>query len=289
VSRRARRAKTDRLDAEHLWRLLWRYEHGEQQVWHVVHVPSPAVEDSRHHERLITTLTREVTRWRNRLHGLLATTGVRLRLVGDVPAQFAAARDWAGQPLPPGLQARARHYWAEVTALTTALTAARQQQRAAVRAAQTAGTDAPGEERPIAPRPPEAVAAQIMQLQGVGIRTAVVLAKEVFSRDLQNRRQVGALSGLTPTPYASGETHHEQGISRAGLARVRGLLVELAWQWVRRQPDSALTAWFLTRFGSAGRRPRKVGIVALARRLLIALWRYSRFGEVPAGAVLRAA
>ena len=291
VSRRARRAKTDRLDAEHLWRLLWRYEHGERQVWHVVHVPPPEVEDSRHQERLITTLTQEVTRWRNRLHALLATTGVRLRLVGDVPAQLAAARTWEGQPLPPGLQARARQCWAAVTALTTALAAARQQQRAAVRAAQArlaAQTAVPGEGQP-APRPLEALAAQIMQLQGVGIRTAMVLAKEVLARDLQNRRQVGALSGLTPTPYASGETHHEQGISRAGLARVRGLLVELAWQWVRRQPDSALTAWFLTRFGSAGRRPRKVGIVALARRLLIALWRYSRFGEVPAGAVLRAA
>ena len=136
---------------------------------------------------------------------------------------------------------------------------------------------------------PAAVRTQrLRQLRGIQVGSAAVLAKEVFARDLRNRREVGALSGLVPVPYQSGDAGHDQGISRAGLKAVRRILVEVAWGWVRWQPDSALTRWYRTRFGAGGGRLRRIGIVALARKLLIALWRYSEQGIVPAGAVLRA-
>ena len=282
VSRRARRAKTDRLDAEKLFRLLCRYWGGERAVWHVVHVPSEAVEDARHAERWVGTLVQERTRWRNRIHGLLATRGVRPPLDARFLPRLAAVRDWARAPLPPGLVARVQACWAHLVHVQDELRAARRTQRQTVRAAR------PVPEAPV-PRTPEALAAQVQQLKGIAAGSALVLAKEVFVRDLHNRREVGALSGLVPMPYQSGAAAHDQGISRAGLRPVRGLLVELAWSWLKWQPDSALTQWYHARFGAGGRRPRKVGIVALARRLLIALWRYTRTGEIPTGAVLRAA
>jgi transposase len=135
---------------------------------------------------------------------------------------------------------------------------------------------------------PAAVRTQrLRRLRGIQVGSAAVLAKEVFARDVRNRREVGALSGLVPVPYQSGETGHDQGISRAGLKAVRRMLVEVAWGWVRWQPDSALTRWYRTRFAAGGARLRRIGIVALARKLLIALWRYSEQGIVPAGATLR--
>jgi transposase len=149
---------------------------------------------------------------------------------------------------------------------------ARRAQRASVQAAAT----------PAAVR-----AARLQQLKGIRLGSASMLAKEVFARDLRNRRQVGALSGLVAVPYQSGETGHDQGISRAGLKQVRRVIVELAWSWVRWQPHSVLTRWYQQRFGGGGARLRRIGIVALARKLLIALWRYSEQGIVPEGALLR--
>ena len=128
---------------------------------------------------------------------------------------------------------------------------------------------------------------RLTQLRGIGDSVAWILATEVYSRDLQNRRQVGALTGLTGTPYQSGTMAREQGISRAGVAAVRRVAVETAWVWVKWQPESALTQWYLRRFGRGGPGQRRVGIVALARKLVIALWRYDREGTRPAGAVLR--
>jgi len=282
VSRRARRAKTDRLDAEQLLRLLWRYWQGERGVWHVVHVPSEALEDARHHERLVATLVRERTRWRNRIHGVLATRGVRLRLDAQFLTRLAQVRDWAQAPLPVGLVARVRSLWAQLTLVQTQLREARRAQRVAVRAARAVPPT------PTAAAPPEVVAARLQHLRGIAAGSALTLAKEVFSRDLRNRREVGALSGLVPVPYQSGAAARDQGISRAGLRPLRGLLVQLAWQWLKWQPDSALARWYAARFGAGGARPRKIGIVALARRLLIALWRYQHTGVVPHGAVLRA-
>jgi transposase len=283
VSRRARRAKTDRLDAEHLLRLLCRAWGGERQVWHVVHVPSPALEDTRQVERWVATLVQERTRWRNRIRGLLALQGVRVALTPAGLAALATSRTGDGAPLPPHWLARVHASWRQWQDVEAQLRTARRAQRARLRAAAAAARTTP-----LAARTPEMLAAQLHGLRGVGIRTALPIAKEVLGRDLRNRRQVGALSGFVPMPYQSGTRAHEQGISRAGLRRMRGVLVELAWQWVRYQPTSALTRWYQARFGAGGRRPRKVGIVAVARRLLIALWRYVQTGALPDGAELRA-
>ena len=273
VSRRRRRAKTDRLDAEALLRRLIRYWLGERDQWKIVHVPSVEVEDARHAERTLAMLTAERTRARNRLHGLLATQGLRIRLTPQFGAQLATLTTPEGRPLPPGVVARLQVTWRLLQGIEQERREARQAQAVQARAGAT----------------PAAVRTQrLRQLRGIQVGSAAVLAKEVFARDLRNRREVGALSGLVPVPYQSGEAGHDQGISRAGLKAVRRILVELAWSWVRWQPDSELTRWYRTRFGTGGGRLRRIGIVALARRLLIALWRYSEQGIVPAGAVLRA-
>jgi transposase len=273
VSRRRRRAKTDRLDAEALLRRLIRYWLGERDQWKVVHVPSVEVEDARHAERSLAMLTAERTRYRNRLHGLLATQGLRVRLTPQFGAQLATLTTREGQPLPPGVIARLTVTWRLLQTIEQARREARQAQAVQARAGTT----------PAARR-----TQRLRQLRGIEVGSAAVLAKEVFARDLRNRREVGALSGLVPVPYQSGEAGHDQGISRAGLKAVRRILVEVAWSWVRWQPDSELTRWYRTRFGAGGGRLHRIGIVALARKLLIALWRYSEQGIVPAGAVLRA-
>lgn len=273
VTRRPRRAKTDRLDAEALLRRLIRYWLGERDQWKIVHVPSVAVEDARQAERSLAMLTQERTRWRNRIHGTLATQGVRLRLTADLTERLATVRTADGREVPPGVIRRVRVAWQLLHAIEEQLRAARQAQAAEVRAAAT----------PAAQR-----TQRLRQLRGIQVGSASVLVKEVFSRQgLRNRRQVGALSGFVPVPFQSGDAGHDQGISRAGLKAVRRVLVEVAWGWVRWQPDSELTRWYRARFGGSGKRLRRIGIVALARKLLIALWRYSEQAMLPAGAKLR--
>jgi transposase len=272
VNRRQRHAKTDRIDGEKLLRMLIRHWSGERDLWKVVHVPSPETEDARHAERAIAALMAERTRQRNRIHALLALQGIRQRLTRQLGDRWAQLTDWAGVPLRPGVLARLQLAWRSLVHVETELRAARKAQRAAVRAAAT----------------PAAVRARrLQQLRGIKAGSALMLAKEVFVRDLTNRRQVGALSGFVAVPYRSGAAQHDQGISRAGLRQVRRVMVELAWAWVQWQPTSALSLWFGQRFGHGGRRARRIGIVAMARKLLIALWRYSEQGIVPEGAVLR--
>jgi transposase len=272
VNRRQRRAKTDRLDADALLRRLIRYWLGERDQWKVVHVPTVEAEDARHAERAIASLVSERTRQRNRIHGLLATHGVRVRITRHFGERLAVLTTPAGAALPPGVAARVALAWRLLVGVDAELRQARHAQQARVRAAAT----------PAARR-----VQRLHQLKGLQVGSAAILANEVFARDLRNRRQVGALSGLVPVPYQSGDAGHDQGISRAGLRHVRHVVVELAWNWVRWQPQSALTRWYRARFGGGGPRVRRIGIVALARKLLIALWRYSEQGIVPAGAVLR--
>jgi transposase len=272
VSRRARRAKTDRLDGAKLLRLLLRHWGGERDMWHVVHVPSPEAEDARHASRGLTTLQAERTRYRNRIHSLLALHGVaRLRLDDQFPERLAATTDWAGAPLPPGVQARAVEAWRLLQTVEAERQRARRLERAQVRAS--------------APATP---AQRLARLRGVAARGATILTQELFRRDLRNRRQVGALTGLVSAPYASGTTRIDQGLARSGLPAVRRVAVEIAWAWVRYQPTSALTQWYQRRFGSGGAVTRRIGIVALARRVIIALWRYLTTGVVPEGALLKA-
>lgn len=273
VPRRLRRAKTDRIDGEKLLQLLLRHWGGERKMWQVVHVPSRAAEDARHASRSLTTLQRERTRCRNRIHSLLAVHGVQLRVDARLPARLAVAADWAGAPLPPGVQARVLETWRVWQAVETERRARRTAEQQQIRTAST---------------PVLAMAQRLTQLQGIAARSATVLAEELFSRDLRNRRQVGALCGLVSAPYRSGTLQHDQGLTGSGLPAIRRIAVEIAWAWVRFQPQSALTQWYQTRFGGGGAVARRIGIVALARRVIIALWRYATTGLMPEGAVLKA-
>lgn len=271
VSRRARRAKTDRLDGEKLLRLLLRHWGGEQKMWQVVHVPSREAEDARHASRALTTLQAERTRYRNRIRGLLALHGVRrVRLDAQFPARLATLTDWAGAPLPPGVVARLEETWRLLDRVETERQRARRLEREQVRG--SAGT----------------VAQRLAHVRGIAARSATILAEELFRRDLRNRREVGALTGLVSAPYRSGTIARDQGIAPSGLPAVRRVAVEIAWAWLRYQPASALAQWYHRRFGGGGAVTRRIGIVALARRVIIALWRYVEHGIVPEGALLKA-
>ena len=275
VPRRARRAKTDRLDARKLVTMLVRHAEGEREVWHVVHVPSEADEDRRHLERERQTLVAEHTGLVNRIQGLLATQGVVLTLRGDVPAQLAAVRRWDGTPLPPELRARLEREWARVTAVRAALRTLTAQRHQRVTAATPAAADVPAVH----------LTRRLAALGAIGETTAWLLATEMFSwRAFRNRRQVGGFVGLTATPDQSGERVRELGLTRNGSVELRARVIELAWSWLRFQPGSALSQWYRRRYGSGTARLRRIGIVALARRLLIALWRYAIGGPLPAGA-----
>ena len=268
VPRRKRRAKSDRLDVAGLMRLLARALAGEKKVWSVVRVPSVEAEDRRQLERELETVVADRTRVRNRIRGLLATQGVVVRRWRRLRSELAVLRTGLGEALPPLLCARLDR---ELTALATIEVRLRQ-----LRALQAKAIV------------PESVGDRLQQLRGVGVRIAARLSREVFEwRTFTRGRHVGALIGLTPTPYDSGDLRREQGISKAGNRRVRTMVIELARGWVRFQPESALTRWYVRRFATGSARLRRVGIVALGRKLLIALWRYTVTGVVPEGAQLK--
>jgi transposase len=274
VPRGPRRAKTDRLDGRKLLQMLWRYWSGERDVWRVVRVPPREVEDARHASRAMTTLVEDRTRYRNRIRNLLLTHGVRqVRLDQHFATRLGLLRDWAGAALPPGVQARVLEAWRLLTAIEEALGAARQAERARVQHGATVAMQRAG---------------KLVRLCGIAARSATVLGDEVFTRDLRNRREVGGLTGLVSAPYQSGETRRDQGLTRRGLPGVRRVAVQLAWAWLRYQPQSGLSQWYQRQFGRGSAGLRRVGIVALARRLMIALWRYATYDVVPAGARFKA-
>jgi transposase len=271
VSRRARRAKTDRLDALKLVQMLVRVCLGERDVWHEVRVPTVADEAARQVSRERTDLVQAQTRVINQMRGWLATWGASLpsRRRGD---WWTTVRDWAGATLPREVQARLLRAEAHLTMLAGQLAELDVQQETAVTTAA-----------------PTSALRQLVQLKGVAPTSASVLLDEgLVWRAFRNRRQIGGLLGFAPTPYDSGESTQEQGISRAGNKRLQRISIQLAWNWVRWQPESALTQWYRARFGT-GKRARRIGIVAVARRLLIALWRYVTTGVVPPGALLKIA
>jgi transposase len=240
----------------------------------VVRVPSEADEAARQLSRELDAVTHDRTLVLNRMHGLLATEGVKLAGTGDVPAALRAVRRWDGTPLPAELVVRLERDWRQVEVLTARRTALQAQRRAELA---TGTTPAHDQMR------------QLARLRAVGPATATVLVREFFGwRAFRNRREVGGCAGLTATPFQTGGSHHEQGISKAGNRRVRTLMIELAWGWLRYQPQSELSAWYRAYVGGGGGRQRRVGIVALARKLLIALWRYLETDTVPAGARLKA-
>jgi transposase len=274
VNRRKRRAKTDRLDTTKLLALLQRWAAGERKVWSVVHVPSVEAEDARHLVREIETVQGAWTAQRNRLHGLLAAHGVAVPLTARFAARLATAQTGDGRPLPAGLHDRLRREWAAYETIDQRLG-----ELEALRA-QLLATD----ESRMAQ-----VARQLMTLQGIGAIGGVLFSAELLgTRTFHNRREVGALTGFAPVPYRSDQRVVDHGISRAGRAAVRRVATQVAWCWLRYQPTSALTQWYHRRFGAAGKRARRIGIVAVTRRLIIALWRYVAHGVIPDGAVMKA-
>ena len=274
VNRRARRAKSDRLDVRKLLTMLLRYDAGERRVWHVVHVPTPAEEDRRQLHRELLTTKRDRTRLTNRIKGLLAGQGVPLTTLRRFTAQLPALRTWDGMPLPPALGARLEREWAKVQVLSDQIRGLEAERRELLRTS---------------PDPAVRQVRQLLALRAIGPESAWLYVMEFFSwRQFANRREVGALAGLTPTPYQSGDQHHEQGIAKAGNRLIRAMAIEIAWAWLRFQPTSALARWYEERFGHGSSRVRRIGIVALARKLLIELWRYLETGVIPEGAVLKA-
>ena len=271
VSRRARRAKTDRLDALKLVRMLVRVCAGEHNVWAEVRVPSVADEAARQVSRERTTLVQEQTRLINQLRSWLALWGCRLPRHRS-RGWWTTVRDWAGAGLPRALQARldrAEGRWAVLEAHIAELDA---QQHTVAMAA-----------------PADSALGRLVRLKGVAATSASTLLDEgLVWRAFRNRREVGGLLGFTPTPYDSGEQRQEQGISRAGNARLQAVSIQLAWNWVRWQRASPLTRWYRDRFGGS-KRLRRLGIVAVARLLVIALWRYATTGVVPADAMVKGA
>jgi transposase len=273
VNRKARRAKTDRLDVRKLLHLLLRWAGGERKVWSVVHIPSPTDEDARQLTREIEAVREDRTRVRNRIQGLLATQGVRLLLDRTFEPRLATVVTGDGRPFPEALRARIRREWAYLATLearASDLTTMRDEQLAA------------GQDRVAR------VARQLTTLRGVAETSGALFSAELFgTRTFDNGRQLGALTGLVPVPYRSDQRVQDQGISKAGRAELRRVAIQIAWGWVRWQPTSTLTQWFARRFAEAGKRARRIGIVALARKLMIALWRYVEHGVIPDGAELK--
>ncbi|WP_254070590.1 IS110 family transposase [Acidisphaera sp. L21] len=297
VNRRSRRAKTDRIDAEAMLRTLMAWSRGERQVCAMVRPPSREAEDARRLNREREALLAERIRHANRIKGLLATQ----RVFGFEPtlrdrrARLADVRTPEGDLLPPRLMAEIRRQMDRLE-LTMAQLGAVEADRDAVFKAERAVLAVPspvaerasGEETPAAPRPlNEGPGARLLRLKGVGPETASVLAGEAFFRDFRNRREVASYAGLTPSPWQSGGIDHEQGISKAGNARVRKTMGQLAWLWLRNQPASALSAWYRDRVRDGKGRNKRIAITALARKLLVALWRFVTHGLVPTGAMLK--
>jgi transposase len=276
VEQRGRRAKTDRIDGERLLRTLREYCRGEPRVVRIVRVPSPEQEDVRRNTREQERLIKEQGAHSNRIKGLLRLLGMP---VGDPRRSdyldwLAKQRDWEGKPVPPGLMAEIRREHARLRLVVEQLAALAEQP---------------------SPAPLSSAAAEMarrrdlfFRLKSLGPAFSNRLVNEAFYKDFRNRREVGAYFGLDGSPWRSGETNREQGISKAGNRRARHAAVELAWLWLMHQPNSALSKWFRQRAANASKRIRRITIVALARKLMVALWRFLTTGLIPEGAVFKA-
>ncbi|MEJ2244669.1 MAG: IS110 family transposase [Acidobacteriota bacterium] len=278
VNRRARRAKTDKLDVQKLPNMLIRHYSGERKLWSIVRVPTVEEEDRRQLHRELKDLKKERTRATNRIRGLLAAQGVRITLTPRKDPQWMERiRLWDGSRLQEGLKIRLKREWQYVQYVREQILSVERERR---RLLQEVKDNHREDIKKIQ---------QLMGLRGIGINGSWVLVEEFFGwRKFRNRKEVGSLAGLTPTPYQSGDSDREQGISKAGNRRIRETIIELSWAWLRFQPQSKLSRWYNRRFAFGNRRNRKVGIVAVGRKLLIDLWRYLEFGVLPEGALLKA-
>jgi transposase len=275
VDRRMRRAKSDGIDAELLLRTLLAWLRGEPRVCSMVPVPDAADEDARRGVRERAELLAERVGLVNRVSSILATLGVAdyNPLRQDRHCRLDELRTAHGEPLPPHARAKIIRLLARLELVLEHIAEISQQRDAVL---EDTTPDAAGQ-----------MIQQLTRLRGIGVQSATILVREAFVRRFANGKALGSYAGLTSTPYNSGGIEREQGIDKAGNRRLRTVMVELAWLWQRYQPDAAQVCWFRERAGPTGRRIRKVMVVALARKLLIALWRYATDGIVPEGAVLK--
>jgi len=278
MPRRGRRAKTDRLDAEGMTRTLRAWLGGNHEAAREVQIPSVEQEDAKRIERERKTLVEERTSLVGRIKGLLALHGIWLagkRIGQGLRAQLGALKTGDGRRLGPFLRGEIERLLMRYDILCQQITEVETQRKAALNGA--------------AGQFPNANKVRVLStLGGVGETTATVLVAEVYHRTFATRRHLASFLGLSPSPYSSGDVERDQGINKAGNKLARQTLVELAWFWLRYQPDSKLSLWWRERFGAKGARARKIGIVALARKLAIALWRFVEAGVVPDGATLKA-
>ena len=275
VERRVRRAKSDGIDAELLLRTLLAWLRGEPRVCSMVPIPTEADEDARRCVRERQELLGERVAIVNRITSILATLGIRGydALRRDRRQRLAALHTALGEALPPLARAKIGRMLDRLELVMAQIYVLDHQRDAVI--------------EKVATDKAEQMIQQLVRLRGIGVQSATLLVREAFVRPFANGKALGAYAGLSPTPYSSGGTVREQGIGRAGNARLRTMLVELAWIWQRYQPHSAVVGWFHDRLGGAARRMRKIMVVALARKLLIALWRFATQGVVPEGAVLK--
>ena len=274
VNRKKRKRKTDRLDAQGLLRLLIRYDEGEKEAWIVCHVPDKAEEDKRRIDRERERLQKEKTAHSNRIKSLLILHGIVLKSLTGFKEKLKHWHTFDGHPLPIDLTSELLREYKRYELVSEQFRAL---QRTMLKELKT-GTGRGAE-----------VSRRLYQLKGLGLIASWLFSHEFFAwRHFNNRRQVGSCAGLTPTPYNSGDSEVEQGISKDGSKRIRGLAIEIAWLWLRYQGQSKLSLWYAERFASGGKRMRRIGIVALARKLLVALWKYVEFGVIPEGALLKA-
>lgn len=277
MPRRGRRAKTDRLDAEGMTRTLRAWLAGNHDAAREVQIPSVEQEDAKRIERERKSLVEERTSLVGRIKGLLALHGIWLtgkRIGQGLKARLNSMKTGDGRPLGPFLRGEIERLLTRYDMIC--------QQIAEVEAERKAALDGSAGQFPKADK-----VRVLSTLGGVGETTATVLVAEVYHRTFATRRHLASFLGLSPSPYSSGEVERDQGINKAGNKLARQTLVELAWFWLRYQPDSKLSLWWRERFGAKGMRARKVGIVALARKLAIALWRFVEAGVVPEGAALK--
>lgn len=279
VDRRAKRAKTDRIDVGGLLRVIIALHQGDLHACRLVPIPSPEEEDAKRTHRERQRLVKERTGHINRIKGLLATQGIYdyQPLKHDRRRRLPDLRTGDGRVLLECLRREISRELDRLELVIEQIGEIEEERDAAIKASAASATE-----------PTAAMGAQLIRLRGVGAETATILVREAFYRSFTNRKALASYAGLTPSPYASGGINRDQGLDNSGNSLLRKAMVELAWVWLRYQPGSALSRWFQERVGEQKGRIRRIAAVALARKLLIALWRYATTGLVPTGAVLKA-
>jgi transposase len=273
VPRKGRKRKTDRLDVTKLLTMLMRHHIGDPRVWSVVRVPSVKEEDRRQLNRELEALGKERKQHICRIKSLLVCHGIRMKVGRDFLGQMESARKWDGSSLPEGLVVRLKREYKRLQMVDEHIREINAERWEIIRHDEAPEID---------------MVRQLFRLKSIGINSAWQFTMELFAwRKFRNGKEIGGLTGLAPTMKQSGDDYIELGIGKDGLPNVRWMAVEIAWKWLYWQPDSELSRWFWKRFGHGSKRMRRIGIVAVARKLLVALWRYLETGEIPEGAVLK--